>query len=219
MPQRGAPPTQEVGLADYRGRSRPGLYHHLATVWLALTYLMLGRRRLPPPPPAFSQASPPTSEAPAAPSPPVPTPQPPPLTRDGELPPADGALAPAAHAAGMSLLNFVRAAALAPSPPPRCAIRCGRASKWCTATSVSGPPPCAPASTSFPRSPPTLPLYTMPVRPSAPAPAKRTARPSWRTPVGNPARTGAYQRARDPSEGPDKTRHRRVAKLREGISL
>ena len=101
---------QEVGLADYQGRSWPGLHHHVAMVWLALTYLMLGRRRLPPPPPAFTQPAPPTGQAPAA----APKPQPP--TPGGELAPASGALAPAAPA--MSLLNFVRAASLAPSPQP-----------------------------------------------------------------------------------------------------
>lgn len=40
---------QQVGLADYQGRSWGGFHHHLAMVWIALTWLMLQRRPLPPP--------------------------------------------------------------------------------------------------------------------------------------------------------------------------
>ncbi len=86
---------QEVGLDDYQGRSWAGLHHHLALVWLALTWLMLLRRQLPPTPPAFSQSpdalAPEPRSAPAAPSPdPGPEPPPGPL-----LPQAPDALPPA----------------------------------------------------------------------------------------------------------------------------
>lgn len=40
---------QDAGLSDYQGRSWIGFHHHLAMVWLALTWLMLHRRPLPPP--------------------------------------------------------------------------------------------------------------------------------------------------------------------------
>ena len=40
---------QEAGLGEYQGRSWPGFHHHLAMVWLALTWLHLYRRRIPPP--------------------------------------------------------------------------------------------------------------------------------------------------------------------------
>ena len=86
---------QEVGLDDYQGRSWAGLHHHLALVWLALTWLMLLRRELPPTPPAFSQPTdapaPESPSAQAAPSPdPGPEPPPAPLSHQAPhaLPPA-----------------------------------------------------------------------------------------------------------------------------------
>jgi len=56
---------QEAGLADYQGRSWIGLHHHLAIVWLTLTWQMLMRLPLPPRPPAFSQPVAPPPSAPA----------------------------------------------------------------------------------------------------------------------------------------------------------
>ncbi len=109
---------QEVGLADYQGRSWLGLHHHLAMVWLALTYLMLGRRRLPPPPPAFSQPLPPTGAAPTDPSSPVPAPESPPPAPPGGLAPPSGALAPPPGPAATALPPAVPVAALATSPLP-----------------------------------------------------------------------------------------------------
>jgi SRSO17 transposase len=46
---------QQTGLADYQGRTWPGLHHHVAMVYMALTWLMLLRRPLP------DAASPPSS--------------------------------------------------------------------------------------------------------------------------------------------------------------
>ncbi len=60
---------QEAGLGEYQGRSWPGFHHHLAMVWLALTWLHLYRRPLPPPEhPAISIAPSPPSTDPGAPS-------------------------------------------------------------------------------------------------------------------------------------------------------
>ncbi len=67
---------QQVGLDDYQGRSWPGLHHHLAMVWLALTFLILLRRPLPPPegpaplsqPPAPTSSSPLQAQTPASPA-------------------------------------------------------------------------------------------------------------------------------------------------------
>ena len=106
---------QETGLADYQGRSWPGFQHHVAMVWLALTYLMLGRRRLPPPPLASSQSVPPAGQAPENPSPPVPAPEPHPSTPGGAPAPASGIPTPAA---GGPLPPSVHIAALACTPLP-----------------------------------------------------------------------------------------------------
>ena len=111
---------QEVGLADDQGRSWPGFHHHLAMVWVALTYLLLARRRLPPPPPAFSQPTPPPPPA-ATQSPPDPAPPSP--SSSAERASASASVPPPPQPASLArilatLPNAVPVAVLAPRPLP-----------------------------------------------------------------------------------------------------